>query len=310
MNIAQIARQRLSNQGLLTAPFAAAEDVVAWLGAVQSQEYGLAKAAVAQRCTGITEADVDRAVADGVILRTHVLRPTWHFVQRDDIRWLLDLTAPRVQAMTEHRHRQLGIDGTFLARGIATIAAALADHTHLTRRELAAVLQRAGIRTDGQILPHLLMAAELRAVICSGAPCGRHQTFALLHERAPDAAWLPRDEALGELAARYFRSHGPATRRDLQWWSSLTAADVRRGIEIAGAELESFDTGGRTYWHDPSLPPARKAARAEHRVHQFDEYLVGYTESRGIADIAGMLPRGETLIRAVLRDGQVVGRWR
>jgi hypothetical protein len=277
---------------------------------MQAQEYALAKWSVAQRCTGATAADIDRAIADGTILRTHVLRPTWHFVHRDDIRWLLDLSGPRVQAMAQYRHRQLGITTAIAQQSSAAFAAALEGGNHLTRRELAAVLQRSGIATEGQIIAHLVMNAELEAVICSGVPRGKEQTYALLDERAPDSTWLPRDEALAELTSRYFRSHGPATLKDFQWWSMLSAADARRGIRMAGDDLQSVDMGGRTYWLDPTLPVPRATSPVVQLVQQYDEFLVGYSESRCAADIAGRLPRGETLTRAIVLDGQMVGRWR
>lgn len=309
MNENDVVRRRLHNQGLATAPFPAPAAAVRWLGAVQAQEYAPAKWSLRQRIGNGTEDDVERAVVRGAVLRTHVLRPTWHFVHCDDIRWLVELSAPRVQAMAAHRRRELGLDDVVIRRSTAVIAGALEGGCHLTRNELASVLRQAGIRTDGQVMPHVLMHLELDTVICSGVPRGKQQTYALLEERSPDAAWLPRDEALAELTARYFTSHGPATAKDLQWWASSTATDVKRGIDIMRAELEHADIAGRRYWFRPAQEPVREARVRAHIVPQFDEILVGYSESRDVFDPARLLPRGQTLTRAVLVDGQIVARW-
>ena len=170
----------------------------------------------------------------GRILRTHLLRPTWHFVLPEDIRWLLTATAPRVKARDARRYAQLGLDASTQRRSAKALAAALRGGNQLTRAEAAAVLTAAGIGVDGQRLPYLLMHAELDALICSGPRRGKQHTYVLLEERAPDARDLPRDEALAELARRYFRSHGPATAKDFAGWATLTLAEARAAIEAAG----------------------------------------------------------------------------
>src|SRR5215831_20269008 len=179
-----IASRRLQTQRLTGQPFDAAVDAVAWLGAVQSQDYAGAKWALGQRTRDVTDADLDRLVDAGAILRTHVMRPTWHFVLPDDMRWLLDLTAPRVKAILAHYDRQLEVDGDLLRRGHAVIETALRDGTYLTRGELAAALERAGIPADGQRLGRLIMHAELDGLIVSGPRRGKQLTYALLAERA------------------------------------------------------------------------------------------------------------------------------
>lgn len=305
----EIALLRLNNQGLATSPFESAGEAVRWLGAVQSQEPILARWSVAQRCARAAPELVNRALADGTILRTHVLRPTWHFVHRDDIRWLLDLTAPRILGMAAHRLRELELDAHTLSRGVDAIVAALAGGGELTRRQLAAVLEQAGIATTGQRLVHILMHAELSGVICGGAPQGRHHTYAMLDFRAPDSTWLPHDEALAELTVRYFVSRGPATATDFRWWSSLPMSDVKRGIAMAGTELERLELDGRVHYHRPAethVPDSSPALL----IQEFDEYLVGYTESRGVCDVARVLGPATTLTRAMLVNGQVAGRWR
>src|SRR5262245_302167 len=212
-----IARTRLRNQRLIGKPFATPEEVVGWLGAVQAQDYAGAKWAVAQRTAGCSDADVEQACRDGRILRTHVLRPTWHLVLPEDIRWMLALSAPRIRAAMAFYDRRLGLTDAVCARSAAALAAALRGGNHLTRGELARVLAAAGIPAAGQRLGHLMVRAEIDGVICSGATRGKQSTYALLDERAPAAKPRGRDDALAELAGRYFASHGPALPQDFAW---------------------------------------------------------------------------------------------
>jgi hypothetical protein len=211
----EIAHQRLHNQLISRQTFEKAGDVVGWLGAVQAQDYAAAKWAVGQRVQEATDVAIDRAFADGAILRTHVMRPTWHFVTPADIRWMLQLTAPRVNALNASYYRQRALDDDIFKRSNAILAKALQGGKQLTRTELASVLQQAGIATGDLLrLTYLMIRAELDGVLCSGARRGKQFTYALLDEQAPQAKSLERDEALAELTRRYFTSHGPATLQD------------------------------------------------------------------------------------------------
>ena len=155
--------------------------VVTALGAVQSQEFDAAKWALGLRMgPGATDAAIERAFADGRILRTHVLRPTWHFVPRDDIRWMLELTAPHVRRTLAGYHRRLGLDAPLTTRAVRIIERALGDDGPLTRQDLRARLARAGVLVDSMRLAFIMIAAELDAVVCSGPRQGRHFTYTLL----------------------------------------------------------------------------------------------------------------------------------
>lgn len=307
----EILAHRLAAQRLSTAPFAAPHDVVRWFGAVQAQVPGVAKWSVGQRTAGATDASLERALAEGTIVRTHALRPTWHYVAREDLRWLLALTSPRVHVQMRFRHKWLELDAKTVARSQTAFTKALAGGTHRTRAELAPVLERARLPFDADRLGHLLLVAELDGVICSGAPRGKQHTYALVEERAP-AATLDGDEALAELTRRYFRSHGPATAVDFRWWSSLTAADVKRGLAMVTPELERLEVDGRTYWMDRDVPAPRADAPAAHLLQEYDELLVGYTESRDHlrATDARVLEGMAFLQRTVLLDGEIAGHWK
>lgn len=309
-----IARHRAASLRLSMPAAMSPSDLVGWLGAMQSQDYGLAKWSVAQRLA-IRHPDVERAVDDGSILRTHALRPTWHFVARDDLRWIQMLTSPRVLALLRHYDRRGGLDAALIARSTRIIAAAIERQGHLTRPAIAAALAVAGIGTSAWLVGHLLMHAELCAVVCSGVPHERRQTYALVDERAPRRSAVTRDEALAMLASRYFQSHGPATARDYQWWSGLSAEDVARGIALLGRRVERMCVGDRTYLVSADRPRLRSKPRIAQVIQPYDELVVGYSESRAIVDARGTARRGSSggaalLTRLIVCDGQIAARWR
>ncbi|MGI5291922.1 winged helix DNA-binding domain-containing protein [Nonomuraea polychroma] len=313
-----LAHRRTGSVGLggaQPAPFANAAEVVGWFGALQSQDYHPAKWAVAQRLgPNVTDADLDRAFDDGVILRTHVLRPTWHFVAPADLRWLLELTARRVHTLNAYAYRRSELDGPLLRRTTDLIADAVAGGNHLTRAEIAALLARHGIIAERFRLGYILIHAELERVICSGPLRGKQHTYALLEERAPRAASLEREAALAELVRRFFTSHGPATAKDMSWWSSLTLADIATGLSLAGDALESTDVDGVTYWSAPENAPAPATSPSVRLLQAYDEYVVGYRQSKHLLDLDGLataapdklaLPNGVIVV-----DTQVAGRWK
>ena len=309
-----VCRLRLTNQHLTRQRLEKASDVVRLFGAVQAQEYSPAKWGVAQRTVGATDADVEKEVSDGFILRTHVLRPTWHFVAPSDIRWMLELTAPRVKAAMASYDKKLEIDATVLKRSRAVLTKSLRDGKQLTRAELAKELTKARVRADGtQRLAHLVMHAELDGLICSGARRGKQFTYALLDERVPPTKAMERDAALAELASRYFNTRGPATIDDFAWWSGLAKADARRAIEATGLALEHATIGGRGYWFPRNAATATRESPIARLLPIYDEYFIG------LKDRAAMQARLQkakrepfsalTLRHVVTIDGQVVGGW-
>jgi len=238
MNSSDVVSQRLNNQKLSSSEFKKPVDVVRWLGAVQAQDFNGAKWALALRMRGATDADVETAYNDGQILRTHVMRPTWHFVAPEDIRWLLQLTAPRVNVRCGPNYRKLELDTATLKRSNKILTKALQGGKHLTRSALKKVLNSSGIAADDTVrMAHILLRAELEGLVCSGPRIGKQFTYALLEERVPSTTALTRDEALAKLTQRYFTSHGPATLQDFIWWSGLTTADARHGVEMIDRHL-------------------------------------------------------------------------
>ena len=313
MNPTDVAHTRLHNQRLAENPLGAPADVVGWLGAVQAQDYGPAKWSLGERARGAVDADIDRAMAEGGILRTHMLRPTWHFVMPEDIRWMQELTAPRVHAQNAYYYRQTGLDDGMRSRVRRLLVDALRGGNHLTRGELQRVLEGDGITAKGLGMAYILMDAELDCVICSGPLKGRQHTYALFEERVPDVPTRTRDEALAELVVRYFTSRGPATARDLRFWCSLPLADIQRGLEVAAPRLEHREIEGRSFWSATWDPPTRMAMPRVHLLQGLDEYFVGYGESRGFCDQSGVRP--SLVDRAIyngalILDSQLAGHWK
>jgi hypothetical protein len=308
-----IAYQRLRNQLITRHPFEKAGDVVRWLCAVQAQDYAAAKWALGLRMQNATDEIIEQAFSDGTILRTHVMRPTWHFVLPDDIRWMLALTAPRINAANATQYRRLELDDTLFPQINAVLAEALQGGKQLTRTELMSVLQGAGIATHDLLrFTYIIMHAELDGIICSGARRGKQFTYALLNERAPQARTLDRDEAQAELALRYFKSHGPATLQDFVWWSGLTVTDARAGLEMVTSQLMSDSIDGQKYWFSSSTSSANDLSQTMYLLPNYDEYTVGYTDRSAIfnaSDEEKFDFRGNVLNPTIVLNGLVVGTW-
>jgi hypothetical protein len=305
-----ITHQRLYNQHLAGTPFEKPEAVVAWLGAVQAQEYAHAKWALGLRMQDAADNAIEQAFTNGAILRTHLMRPTWHFVTPADIRWMLKLTAPRVNAVNAHMYRKLELDDALFLRSNAAIAKALEGGQQLTRLELASVLEQAGIVAEGIRLGYIVHRAELDAIICSGSRRGKQFTYALLDERAPRAKALERDEAVAELTKRYFTSHGPALVRDFVWWSGLTTADAKAGLEMTKPHLIHEMIDGKIYWFSPNGPTPEEVSPTAHLLPIYDEYTIAYKDHSAIFDpqYAKQVISGNGFV--IVIDGQVVGNWR
>jgi hypothetical protein len=314
MTVSDIAHQRFFNQHIARAKFEKPDEVVAWLGAMQGQEYAMAKWAVAQRMQETTESVIERAFADGAILRTHLLRPTWHLVTPADIRWVLALTGPRVHAVNGHMYRKLGMDDAFFQRSNAALIKALQGGRQLTRVELASALQQAGIDTVGELrMGYIMMRAELDAIVCSGARRGKQFTYALLEERVAPVKKLEREEALVELVRRYFTSRGPATMKDFVVWSGLTMADVKKGIEMLKPKLEHEVVDSQTYWFAEPTSPNTRASKTAHLLPIYDEYVMGYKDRSAILGVLEKESLDASSIafdNIIVMDSMLIGSWK
>ena len=314
MSPPDIARRRLRASRLTGPAVTSPPEAVGWHLAMQAQDYAPAKWSIGQRSTGLRDEDLDRALTEGSIVRTHVLRPTWHLVAREDLRWLLALSGPRVQRGNARRYGELGLDARTLARGERVIVRALEAGARLTRRELAEILDRSGFDREGQRMPYLLMHLELEAVIGSGGPAGKQQTYALLEGRVPTDPGLDREAAIVELVRRYLQSHGPATVKDLRWWSGLTMSDLRTALADLAEDTGTETVDGFQLWSLTSQA-ARPPAGGVELLPTYDELGVGYTESRFLGDPLMERARAAWGDRSlpsgiVIVDGGIAGHWR
>jgi hypothetical protein len=314
MTSLDIRGQRLLNQHIVQPTLRRPVDVVGWLCAVQAQDYAGAKWSLGLRLQGASDHDIEQAFTRGAILRTHLLRPTWHFVTPTDIRWMLALTAPRVHAVNAYMYRKLELDGPTFKRSNDVLARALEGSKHLTRDELRDVLQKADISTDaGLRMAYLMMRAELDGVICSGPRRGKQFTYALLDERVPPGNILEHEEALAALTQRYFLSRGPARVHDFAKWSGLTVADARRGLEAVKPQLQRAVVEDETYWFSTARILAKDESPAAHLLSVYDEYISSYkgwsliVNKRTAKELTAM---DNALNYLVVVDGQLVGAWK
>lgn len=306
-----IAHRRRLTQRLAGSKFGAPAEVVAHFGAVQAQDYLPAMWALGLRTEGATEAVVEQAINDRQLVRTWPLRNTVHFVTAEDVRWMLALSAPR--ALRDNaRKRELGLDEAVFAQSRRVIARELQDGQPRPRPELRQALDDAGIATTGQRGIHILARLAQEGLICIGPRQGKQQTFVLLDAWLPPARERTRDEALAELARRYFASHGPATLKDYTWWSGLAAAEARAGLEMAKPHLAQEIIGGETAWFDPAAPAGEIPSPAAHLLPFLDEYLVAYKERSAVLPAAynALVDSGGVMFhQPILMDGLVVGIW-
>ncbi len=300
---------RLHFQRLLKPRFRSAGEAVSWFGAVQSQDYDGARWAIGMRAPRLAAADVDGAFNRGEILRTHVMRPTWHFVAPDDIRALLLLTGHRVQAFNASYYRKVGLDRAVVSRAYKVITRVLRDGQMKTRAEVSAALRDDGIEAAGIRLAFVMMSAELDGLVCSGARRGSQFTYAILDERVPQRRVVTRDEALAAFATRYFTSHGPATIRDFAWWSGLTMRDGKEGIALAGDALVERALDGRAHWQGVTAAPRQPPGVSLYLLPNYDECLIAYRD-RGTS----VAPRTAASVGAfphqLVIDGHWAGGWR
>ena len=315
MSSLAIIRQRLAQQRLTQDPFQTPAEVVAWLGAVQAQDYPSAKWALGLRMlwnespSGLVDA-IEQAFNNGAILRTHVMRPTWHFVTPSDIRWILELTGPRVNAGNGHMYRKLELDEALFRRTNDILVNALQGGRACTRAEIRAVLAENEIVADTMRLGYILHRAELDRLICSGPRHGKQMTYALLEERAPKARRLPRDEALAELTRRYYTGHGPATVKDFSWWSGLTMADAKAGIEMVGSQLDRMLIDGTEFYFSAQMEPVTGPVETAFLLPEYDELMVGYSQFNRSRTGGQEIKDRVVFYSMILHNERIIGSWR
>jgi len=313
MNVLEIIQHRLVNQQLATNSFNTAKELVGWMGAMQAQDYNQAKWAIGVRLPHLTGDQIESTFNTGEILRTHLMRPTWHFVSADDIYWMLELTASQIKAVLNSRHRLLELTEIGVRKSQEVMEKALSTKNSMTREELLNELQKANIPTDLQRASHFMLRAEIDGLICSGVIKGKKQTYDLLSVRVPRKIIMLKEEALAKLAKSYFSSHGPATLPDFVWWSGLSVSDARRGLEMNRPGLNSDSTGSETYWYvNPVIVP-KTLPDSVYLLPAFDEFLISYKNRRAIItaeDHKKAISENGIFRPVILVNGQISGLWK
>lgn len=306
-----IIEHRLANQKITEPTFAKPQQVVSHMLAMQAQEYAIAKWAIGMRGSSITEVDVEKALTDGHILRTHVMRPTWHFVAPEDIRWLLQLTAPRIFASYGAMLKKMDLDEKVFKRSNNVIAKTLEGGQFLNRAALKAALQKAKIDTGDTVkLSSLVMRAELDGIICSGPREGKQFTYALLDERVPaPKKTFTKEEALTEIARRYFSTRGPATIHDFVWWSGLTVKEAREGVGYLPSKFTRETIDGKEYIFLDQQPP-KLNQNATFLMADYDEYGISYKDRSAAASLVKPKEPVSPYSHMLVVEGRLAGTWK
>jgi Winged helix DNA-binding domain len=307
-----ITHSRLLNQHIIAPNLETPKAVVAHLGAMQAQDYPMAKWAVGLRLPSADDALIEQALNKGEIVRTHVLRPTWHFVAAEDVRWMLKLTAPHIHSAMNAYNKRMQLDAAIFNKSNLIIEKKLANSPHLTREELMIELGKAGINTQLNRAAHIMMNAELEGIVCNGIMRGKQQTYALMDEKVPKGLVFTREEAITELAKRYFNSHSPATLQDFQWWSGLPMGDIRKGIEAIKNDFISEKINNQIYYFNADNK-AFKSTESIHFLPTFDEFMVSYKDRSDsiephLKEIA-MTSNG-IFKPIIVVNGRVIGIWK
>jgi hypothetical protein len=308
-----IANTRLVSQRIAATKFRFAKETLEWMGAMQAQDFNMSKWGIGLRSLKSTEENIDAAIDSGEIIRTHILRPTWHFVSANDINWMIELTAPRILAAQKSRNKQLELTEKIFKKSNSIIEKLVRDGRHATRKEIVSALNKAKIETGNNRASHILFTAELQGIICSGRMNEKQITYALLSERVPKPKSLYRDEALARLAKKYFESHCPATLGDFTWWSGLSAADAKHALEMIKNDFISEKINSVEYWFPHSFSDLKKHKESVFLLPAFDEFLISY-KNRSASVIAGhqgkVFSNNGIFWPTIVVNGQVAGIWK
>jgi len=313
MNISDTPFIRLHNQQLTQTNFKTAKELVNWMGALQAQDYNQAKWALGVRLPHLTAEQIETTFNQGDFIRTHLMRPTWHFVSPDDIYWLLELTAKQIKSAMKARNRQLELTEEVFRKSQEVMINVLEGNRSLTREELGVYLNNAGIKTADQRLPHILMEAEIDGIICSGGIREKKQTYALLSERVPEKKSLTKDEALALLARKYFTSHGPATLADFVWWSGLPVSEARKALALNKDVLFSEIHESDTYWFSGSFSHQKPETDSVVLLPAFDEYLISYKNRSAAIEAdhhAKAISSNGVFRPIIVVNGRISGLWK
>jgi hypothetical protein len=309
----ELIRRRLQNQLLSSAGLGSPAEVVSHFGAMQAQDYFMAKWAVALRMDDANHPLIENAIQSGEIIRTHILRPTWHFVSRHDIRWMMRLSAPYVKKATQYVDRNVGLTDALFRKAWKIIEPNFKQASSLTKEDIMSILAKRKVEMDNMLAAQFIMRAEIDMLLCNGVRKKKDTAYALFDEVVPASAEITKEEALAKLAFTYFKSRGPATMKDFIWWSGLRATDAKLAASAQGKTLLRVMVNDLEYlYFDSGTKPANKLTSL--LLPPYDEYMVGYYNGRDIAFSDSSVEKadvGNGIFKPiVLMDNTVAGIWR
>lgn len=313
METTDIHKIRLYNQLLMGTNLRKPEEIVSYMGAMQSQAFDMAKWAIGARLPGLTNQCVDQAISTHKIIRTHVLRPTWHFASAEDIHWMLELSSPRLKPIYLGYGKSIGVDQGYVLKNFHLVEKLLEKEDHLTRQEIIKRLVLDGIDMNSHKLNQLVVFGELEGVICSGEVKGNKHSYCLLQKHLPRVHFPTKEEAIEKLTRRFFTSHAPATLQDFIWWSGMRISDAKKGLELIKDDFVSEEINGRTFWmkNDLSIPRADEDSAL--LLPQFDEYVVSYKDRSEIIEdqhYAKVMTKNGLFSPTIMLNGEIVGSWK
>lgn len=303
---------RLHNQLLINPEIENPKDIVSWMGAIQAQDFNMGKWAVGSRLRKTTDKEIESAINSGDIIRLHILRPTWHFVSKDDIHWMLDLSTPRLKVIGRSADKYFGFTSESITKTNLLLTSILENEPNLTRQEIGVRLVDRGVAVDNQSINHIMFHAELDGIVCNGIVKNKKQTYDLLENRAPKKEKYNKDESLYKLAYKYFRSHGPATLQDFIWWSGLTTSEAKRGVESIKDEFITEVIDGQAFiFHNSNLNHQLDDDMV-HLLPAFDELFVSYKDRKEILDLEHhkkVIVSNGVFKPTVFYNGKIIGIW-
>jgi hypothetical protein len=313
MTYQEISHHRLVSQKLLDENKSSPQEIVHHLGAMQAQDYAMAKWAIGSRC-GSTEKEIEEAVNSAKIIRTHILRPTWHFVSAEDIYWMLDLSGPQVKRFTVSAAKKYGVDAKRLVQINSTIEKLLSGNNHLTRDEIMQELNIKKTSSEDFLSAAIMMNAELDGLVCNGRMKGKQITYSLLEERvSKPKTTLTKEEALSKLALRYFESHGPATLLDFSWWSGFAPTICKMAVNAIELQLNFVEIENQKYWLGKNSSDENSFRESVHFLPAFDEILISYKTREAsilLEHQAKAFTNNGIFKPIILENGKVIGTWK
>lgn len=313
MNESIIARLRLSNQQLTGTTLKNPQEIVSWMGAVQAQDFNMSKWALGVRLPALTNRLVEDALNKGELVRTHILRPTWHLVAGEDIHWMLALSAPRLKAILKTYAKMLELTEATIEKGSDIIERSLSEDGHLTRPQLGEILKNKGIDLNSHQLNHIMFSAELHGIVCNGEISNNKQTYCLLEEKIPKTEVFDKQVALERLAWKYFTSHAPATLQDFVWWSGLTIVDARAAMEMIKSDFVIETIDSQPYWINNPFTELKDKNESLVLLPAWDEFVVSYKNRQHIIldeHYSKVISKNGIFKPVVVKNGQIIGLWK